>query len=246
MSSYIKVDEKKSTPAQHCSRDESLVRLLTAATATFDSDRDRAKACVQEAVDLLRLSLERAGYLRNEASSRGGLAPWQTKRVAGYIDSNINRRFRVSDLAGLVKLSIGHFTRAFGASFGQTPFAYVTTRRIRHAQAVMRNTRAPLSQVALDCGMSDQAHFNRVFRKVVGISPNLWRRQFEPEPVSAGGTPPQESHDSGDSITRMCPKNRSVSHFENALQHDTDADGEAGHAEDQASRCLVGSEYTDH
>jgi hypothetical protein len=61
MSSYIKADEKNSTPAELCSRDESLVRLLTAATATFDSDRDRAKACVQEAVDLLRLSLERAG-----------------------------------------------------------------------------------------------------------------------------------------------------------------------------------------
>jgi hypothetical protein len=46
----------------------------------------------------------------------------------------------------------------------------------------MLNTREPLSQVALDCGMCDQAHFTRVFRKVVGISPSVWRRQFQSEP----------------------------------------------------------------
>ena len=158
------------------SRDEALLRLLAAATATFDSDRDRAKACVGQAMELLRLSLERAGYLRSECSSRGGLAPWQVKRVVAYIDSNIGLSSRVSDLAGIVQLSVSHFSRLFRESFGVTPLAYVKARRIRHAQAIMLNTRKPLSQVALDCGMSDQAHFSRVFRKVVGISPSLWRR----------------------------------------------------------------------
>jgi AraC-like DNA-binding protein len=35
-----------------------------------------------------------------------------------------------------------------------------------------------LSRIALDCGMCDQAHFTRVFRRVVGVSPSVWRRQF--------------------------------------------------------------------
>jgi AraC family transcriptional regulator len=166
------------------SRDEALVRLLAAATATFDSDRDRAKACVQQAAELLRVSL-REGYLWDESSSRGGLAPWQAKRVVAYIESNINLSFRVADLAGIVQLSISQFFRAFKESFGQPPFAYIKVRRIRHAQVIMLNTRKPLSQVALDCGMCDQAHFTRVFRKVVGISPSLWRRQFQSELMSA-------------------------------------------------------------
>ena len=161
------------------SRDEVLVRLLAAATATFDSDRDRAKACVQQAAELLRVSLEREGYQWNESSSRGGLAPWQAKRAVAYIESNINRSFRVADLAGIVQLSISQFFRAFRESFGQSPLAYVNVRRMRHAQVIMLNTRAPLSQVALDCGMCDQAHFTRVFRKVVGISPSVWRRLFQ-------------------------------------------------------------------
>ena len=164
-----------------CSRDEAVLRLLAAATATFDRDRDWAKACLQQASELLRVSLERAEYRRNESSSRGGLATWQAKRVVAYIDSNLNFNFRVSDLAGSVQLSIGHFSRAFKETFGQTPLAYVKVRRVRRAQALMLSTRDPLSQVALACGMSDQSHFTRLFRKVTGISPNVWRRKFQPE-----------------------------------------------------------------
>jgi AraC-like DNA-binding protein len=101
--------------------------------------------------------------------------------VVAYIESNIGLRVRVANLAGIVQLSIFHFSRAFKESFGRPPFAYVTVRRIRRAQGIMLNTREPLSQVALECGMCDQAHFTRVFRKVVGISPSLWRRQFQSE-----------------------------------------------------------------
>ena len=119
---------------------------------------------------------------------RGGLAPWQAKRVAAYIEANISLSLRVPDLAGIVQLSLGHFFRAFRVSFGQPPLAYVKARRIRHAQVLMLNTREPLSQVALHCGMYDQAHFTRVFRKVVGISPSVWRRQFQSEPMSADDT----------------------------------------------------------
>jgi len=150
------------------------MNLLAAATATFDSDRDQAKACVQRARQLLRVSLEREGHPR--PSSRGGLAPWQARRVIAYIESNISLSFCVADLAGIVQLSISRFSHAFKVSFGQPPFVYVKVRRMRHAQVIMLSTREPLAQIALDCGMSDQAHFSRVFRKVVGISPSLWRR----------------------------------------------------------------------
>ena len=138
-----------------------------------------------QAAELLRVSLEREGYLWNE-SSRGGLDPWQAKRVVAYIESNISLNLRVADLAGIVQLGISRFFRAFSKSFGQPPFAYVKKRRMRHAQVIMLNTREPLSQVALDCGMFDQAHFTRMFRKVVGISPSLWRRQFRDGSFAVG------------------------------------------------------------
>jgi len=125
------------------------------------------------------------------SSSRGGLARWQAKRVIAYIESNIGLNIRVPDLAGVARLSTSHFSRAFRRSFAQPPSTYVNALRVRHAQVIMLNTREPLSQVALDCGMCDQAHFTRVFRKIVGISPSLWRRQFQSEPSSAGEMPQQ-------------------------------------------------------
>ena len=151
---------------------------------------------------------------RSSDRRRGSLAPWQEKRLVAYIESNIGLSLHVADLAGLVQLSISHFSRAFSASFGEPPFAYIRARRIRHAQIMLLNTREPLSRVALECGMNDQAHFTRVFRKIVGVTPGLWRR-------------------------------RSATRFEDALQHDTHAHRKARHAQDQACRGLVRSEYTD-
>ena len=164
-----------------CSSNETLVQLLAAAISTFDSDRDMAKACIQRAAELLQVSKDREGHPgKKSLTLRGGLAPWQVKRVASYIESNIHSRLRVADLACIVRLSTSHFSRTFRVSFGETPFAYITRQRIRRAQVTMLNSADSLSQIALDCGMCDQAHFTRVFRKIVGINPSAWRRQFPP------------------------------------------------------------------
>ena len=161
------------------SSNETLVQLLAAAITTFDSDRDTAKACIQQAAELLQVRKDRKGHAGNQPLAlRGGLAPWQAKRVATHIESNIHSRLRVADLAGFVQLSTSHFSRMFRKSFGETPFAYITRQRIRRAQVTMLSSADALSRIALECGMCDQAHFTRVFRRVVGISPSLWRRQF--------------------------------------------------------------------
>ncbi len=110
--------------------------------------------------------------------TRGGLAPWQAKRVATYVEANMSACIRIADLAAIARLSISHFFRAFRKSFGETPQSYVRRRRMQRAQIIMLSSQEPLAQVALDCGMCDQAHFSRVFRKVVGINPWAWRRQF--------------------------------------------------------------------
>ena len=88
-----------------------------------------------------------------------------------------------------MQLSTSHFFRAFRQTFGESPHAYIMQRRIRRAQELMLTSRLPLSQVALECGMCDQAHFSRAFRRIVGTNPNAWRRQFlvGPAPDSSVG-----------------------------------------------------------
>jgi len=107
---------------------------------------------------------------------RGGLAPWQVRRVTEYIEENLSATIRLQDLAGIARLSHSHFCRAFKESLGQPAHAYVMSRRVQRAQGLMLGTREPLSQIAALCGMADQAHFCKLFRRLVGETPTAWRR----------------------------------------------------------------------
>jgi AraC-like DNA-binding protein len=119
---------------------------------------------------------------REKVLLRGGLAPWQARRVAEYVRENIGTSLRASELSKLVRLSYSHFNRAFKVSFRQTPTSYIMRQRVLLAQEKMLTTAQSLSQVALECGLCDQAHFSRMFRRIVGQSPKLWRIQFIPRP----------------------------------------------------------------
>lgn len=107
---------------------------------------------------------------------RGGLAPWQYKKVLKFIEENLSETIRIEELADLARLSCSHFSRAFRATAGQSPYDYVLGRRMAFAKQLMAKTDASLSQIALDCGLSDQAHLCKVFRRTFGTTPNAWRK----------------------------------------------------------------------
>ena len=105
-----------------------------------------------------------------------GLAPWKVHRVLAYIEENLGEPLRNKDLAVVAELSEFHFSNAFRDSVGQTPHEYLIRRRIERAQGFMLSTAAPLSEIAAECGLADQAHFTRLFRRAVGETPAAWRR----------------------------------------------------------------------
>ena len=108
---------------------------------------------------------------------RGGLAPWQKRKVDRYIQQRLERTLRVKELAEQVSLSVSHFCRAFRESFGASPHLHLTRLRVERAQRLMLTTQDPLNQIALACGMADQAHLSKLFRREVGEPPNTWRRR---------------------------------------------------------------------
>jgi transcriptional regulator GlxA family with amidase domain len=159
---------------------DSVSELLAAATASLDTDKETAKACIQRAAELLRSNGVRgAKPAHGSPEARGGLLRWQKQRLAAYVAANLGSCIRAADLASVVKMSTGHFFRAFRIAFGEPPMVYVTRERVRRCQELMLSSQAPLSAIALDCGMSDQSHLTRVFRRFVGVNPSVWRRQSE-------------------------------------------------------------------
>ena len=104
----------------------------------------------------------------------GGLAPWQKRRLMELIDSNLDGELRLSRLAQECGLSVSHFSRSFKRSFGVPVHRYLIARRVERAKFLLRSSSAPLSEIALESGFSDQAAFSRTFHGVVGTSPMRW------------------------------------------------------------------------
>jgi transcriptional regulator GlxA family with amidase domain len=110
-------------------------------------------------------------------SARGGLAPWQKRKLDRFLRGNLGRSIGLSELAGAVRLSVSHFSRAFKRTFGETPHAHLQRLRLELAQKLMLTTDGSLSQIALRCGLADQAHLSKLFRRRLHDTPNAWRRR---------------------------------------------------------------------
>jgi AraC family transcriptional regulator len=152
-------------------------QLLSHAMTLLETNHD-AWCCLDGALTLLR------GYLQespaNAASAVGvrqsGLARWQSRAAIEHINANLASKLTLAEIAKVVSLSKGHFSRAFKISLGVTPWAYIITARVERAKRMIRATREPLSQISSACGFADQAHLCRAFRRWVGASPGIWRR----------------------------------------------------------------------
>ena len=159
--------------------------LLDTVRTALDHDR---RAAV-ESVELLAALLKgRCDDRSCPPSASGGLAPWQEHKVQRYIDENLESALLVGDLAALVSLSSSYFRRAFRRSFGAAPHAYIIAMRLDRARSLMLTTTEKLSQIALACGLSDQAHLCRCFRQAMGTTPGAWRRGHANEPQSVTAT----------------------------------------------------------
>lgn len=161
---------------------EMLQALLSEALTLVDSTRPGARAWLDQALRLVAPPAPcEDGPLRRGRNPR--LAPWQANRVAAFVSENLEGCIRVEDLASLTRLTPGYFSKAFRGTFGQSPHAYLVERRIARACELMIGSDDPLAQIALACGLYDQAHFTRVFRKRHGESPGSWRRNRRETPV---------------------------------------------------------------
>ena len=148
--------------------------LFIALNETLRDERSKAAECLLRAEAILETAHRPAAPVSVTPSP--GLAPWQVRRVATYIDSKLDSPIRNKDLAAVARLSEFHFNVAFRKSFGHSPHEYIIRRRMERAQGLMLSTDMALSEIATECGLADQPHLTRLFRQFVGESPAAWRR----------------------------------------------------------------------
>jgi len=111
--------------------------------------------------------------------SRGGLAPWQQKRVAAYIEERVADDIPLATLAELARLSPYHFSRSFKHSFGLPPHRYHANRRIERAKQLLANRELSVTNIALDVGFSETSTFSAAFHRLTGHTPSCYRRNLD-------------------------------------------------------------------
>lgn len=115
---------------------------------------------------------------RIEARVKGGLAAWQQRIVAAYIEDHVAEQIPLATLAGFVRLSPYHFSRAFKQSFGVPPHRYHTSRRIEHAKLLLEERTRSVTDIGLTLGFSETSAFSAAFRKVTGLTPTSYHRSM--------------------------------------------------------------------
>jgi AraC family transcriptional regulator len=151
-------------------------RLIDCARSAF-SDSQPSRLEIEGHVLLVLAELVRLHDSRTHLPEKGGLAPWQVKRLTEYIEERLGDDVSLEELSRLVDLSSFHLCRAFKQSTGLPPHRWRMQRRIQRARMMLEGTNIPVVEVAAIVGFDDPSGFAAAFRKAVGVSPSQYRRE---------------------------------------------------------------------
>lgn len=100
------------------------------------------------------------------------------RRAREFIDFSVDRNISLTDIADAAGLTAYRLYRNFEKATGMTPHAYQRQARVRMAVKLIRSNR-PLGEVASATGFADQAHLNRWFRRMLGVTPGIYRQAMQ-------------------------------------------------------------------
>jgi len=106
-------------------------------------------------------------------------------RAKDLADGRYFEPLSVDDMAAAAGLSRAHFSREFRRAFGDSPHAYLLTRRLERAAALLRTTDRSVAEICLDVGLQSVGSFTTSFRRAFGASPTAYRAQHPPASAHA-------------------------------------------------------------
>jgi AraC-like DNA-binding protein len=109
------------------------------------------------------------------------------RRARDLMDREYSRPLDVAALARAALMSTGHFARKFRATYGETPYAYLMTRRIERAKLLLRRGDLSVTEVCLEVGCTSLGSFSARFTELVGETPTAYRARDHSELVSVPG-----------------------------------------------------------
>jgi AraC-like DNA-binding protein len=106
-------------------------------------------------------------------------------RARDLADARYFEPLGVDELARAAGLSRAHFSREFRRAFGESPHAYLLTRRLERAAALLRTTDQSVAEICLSVGLQSVGSFTTSFNRMFGQSPTAYRASFPPAAAHA-------------------------------------------------------------
>jgi AraC-like DNA-binding protein len=131
-------------------------------------------------LEAIRQCAMATGWVANSAQPAAScLMTWQERVALSMLSEDNTTSLAIAEVAGACGMSPTQFARAFKAKFGVPPQRWRLLRRVEHAKKLMLETDLTLTDIACECGFSEQSHFTHTFVKFVGKSPREWRHEFD-------------------------------------------------------------------
>ena len=99
-------------------------------------------------------------------------------KILSYIHNHINKSLNIDELAEQTCLSKDHFIRLFKQGVKTTPLQYINQKKIEKAQLTLVTSDTSVKDIALNLGFEDYSYFNRLFKKLVGTTPQEYRHSY--------------------------------------------------------------------
>jgi AraC-like DNA-binding protein len=101
-------------------------------------------------------------------------------RAKDLADARYFERLDVDHMAAAAGLSRAHFSREFRKAFGESPHAYLLTRRLERAAALLRNSDRSVAEICLEVGLQSVGSFTTSFTRTFGMPPTVYRASYPP------------------------------------------------------------------
>jgi AraC-like DNA-binding protein len=173
-----------------------ILALMQNIRTELQSDTPLARLAAKTHLKLLLLILAQRhssyqGTVRIFERQQKALAHLQP--LFSYVETHYTEQIRVREAARITGMSVSRFISFFKNSTGQSFIAYLNSYRVERAQHLLAHTDMPLTEIGHWVGFCDQSYFGMVFRRMIGVTPSSYRRQFcnngtEPAVSSPGNT----------------------------------------------------------
>jgi AraC family transcriptional regulator len=151
--------------------------VLRALEADLEASLPAGRLFGESLLSALAASLQRryGATPPRDAKPRNGLPRARLNRVIEYIEANLDRDIALAALAQTAGMSTHYFSELFKQSVDVSPHQYVLRRRIARARNLLNDPGVTVLEAAVRSGFSDQSHFTKIFRRIVGVTPTGYR-----------------------------------------------------------------------